>query len=242
MMISTQIRKQIEVFTRVNKINTKVYSWNVFVEDKLSQRLEFSFRELGDCLVFVLTTAINKSINFNKVMKINTNSVTQLIKKCIKEESTTIEINKDNSAYLAITVNKKTAQKTINQPDKGISNQGTGAPILHNGMRYRSKTETFISNALDSEGCLFYPNARCRVQKENKESDFLICYKGNWGILEVDGEIWHTSAAKDHARDDMFNAHGFWFIRRYPSKRCYDKPNEVVREFLQRMEQFYSQR
>jgi very-short-patch-repair endonuclease len=133
-----------------------------------------------------------------------------------------------------------------------ITNQGINCYFSHNGMWYNSKTETIISNALDSEDCLYFPNAGVRInrlnnagvklEKINKQVDFLVCHNGNWGILECDGGIHHTSAAKDHARDDMFNAHKFWFIRRYPASQCYEKPNETVRHFLKRMEEFYANR
>lgn len=148
----------------------------------------------------------------------------------IKEYFAEIKQNETNRQEKALT-------KTKAQYDKEHN---------HNGNGYRSKTEIKISDALESEGCLFYPNNACRIKDNNgqyinKESDFLICHKGNWGILEVDGEMWHTSAAKDHARDDLFNAHGIWFIKHYPASECWESPNKVVRHFLSRMEQFYAQ-
>ena len=50
--------------------------------------------------------------------------------------------------------------------------------------------------------------------------------------MECDGETYHQSAAKDHARDMVWNANGIWFIKRFPSDECYSTPEKVVDMFL----------
>jgi hypothetical protein len=109
---------------------------------------------------------------------------------------------------------------------------------------FRSKSEIKIAEALEDTGVLFYVNAKCRITtpegRKTKESDFLVCHEGRWGILECDGENWHQSAAKDHERDDCFNAHGVWFVRRYSATECFNHSSRVVQSFLERMYQFYT--
>jgi hypothetical protein len=126
---------------------------------------------------------------------------------------------------------------------KRVTNQGlvgkkdNQIPVhLWNNLYFRSKTEIKIAEELDRLGVLFFPNCRGRLGKkssrENREPDFLICYKGKWGILEVDSEAFHPSAAKDHDRDRLFHGHGILVIQHFTATECYNKPDEVVRRFL----------
>ncbi|HYW18836.1 MAG TPA: pentapeptide repeat-containing protein [Nodularia sp. (in: cyanobacteria)] len=87
------------------------------------------------------------------------------------------------------------------QSDTNINNQGVqfySNSTIHTweNLRFRSKTEIKIAEALDRTGVLFVPNSLARLNtakgRENKEADFLICYNGKWGVLEVDGPF-HTA-------------------------------------------------
>ncbi|MGL5926213.1 DUF559 domain-containing protein [Chroococcidiopsis sp.] len=126
-----------------------------------------------------------------------------------------------------------------------ITNQGLGAPLEWNGLRFRSKSEMKVAQVLDQRKVLYFPNARGRLldnyQRVNKEADFLICHEGRWGILECDGEMYHQSAAKDHARDMIWNANGIWFIKRFSSTECYNNPEKVVDLFLEMLRAFHLQ-
>src|SRR5207249_11659060 len=84
-----------------------------------------------------------------------------------------------------------------------------------NNLRFRSASETKIAAALDKvQGVWFLPNCRGRVgapeDRKNREADFLVCHKGKWGILEVDGEAFHppSRTTEDHERDRLFKLHG----------------------------------
>jgi hypothetical protein len=125
------------------------------------------------------------------------------------------------------------------------NNQGLGGEYQWNGLHFRSKTEIRIAQALDERGVLYFPNAKGRLSLEysrvNREADFLVCYEGAWGILECDGEMYHQSAANDHARDMVWNANGIWFIKRFSSAECYDNPTRVVDMFLKMLKLFASQ-
>lgn len=81
-----------------------------------------------------------------------------------------------------------------------------------------------------------------------REVDFLVCSRGKWGILECDG-ILHIlnsikkgqmpSAALNHKRDNDFNRHGLWFIKRFTDEECKKNPRKVVRQFLDMLHKFH---
>ena len=119
-----------------------------------------------------------------------------------------------------------------------ITNQGVGAEYEWKYLKFRSKTEIKIAEALDRAGVLFLPNCRARLTtpegRQNKEADFLICDDGKWGILEVDGPH-HTPERRveEQERERMFRHYGIMIIERFDSNRCYEKPDAVVEEFLE---------
>lgn len=131
----------------------------------------------------------------------------------------------------------------------GLSEMARGTPVnnqaataerfqLWEGLRFRSVTETRIAAALDRAGVMFFPLCKARLnqgpRRVNREPDFLVCHRGKWGILEVDGEPWHPKgrAAEDHARDRLFKEHGIKVIEHFDAKPCYEVPDIVVKRFL----------
>lgn len=136
-----------------------------------------------------------------------------------------------------------------------ITNQGISSKKSEtwNRLRFRSKAELEIAKVLDEMGVMYFPTASGRVMSEDKmvtrEVDFLVCSRGKWGILECDGEIWHLvnsikkgklpSAASDHKRDNDFNRHGQWFIKRFTAEDCEKIPHKVARQFLDMLHKFH---
>jgi hypothetical protein len=112
-------------------------------------------------------------------------------------------------------------------------------------LYFSSVSEVKIAQALDRVGVLFFPNCRGRLNttegRRNRECDFLVCYEGIWGILEVDGEPYHppSRAAEDHKRDGFFLDHGIW-VHRFDSNECFKYPDDVVQRFLQRLKRLHS--
>ena len=111
-------------------------------------------------------------------------------------------------------------------------------------LRFRSKTEIKIAQALEHAGVLFLPNCLARLDdpkqtggRGNKEVDFLVCYQGNWGIIEVDGP-YHTPIRRvdEQERERLFRRYGIRSYERFDATRCYEHPDEVVKEFLEMME------
>lgn len=126
---------------------------------------------------------------------------------------------------------------------RGVTNQGVAirdAPLYPwMNLRFRSKTEMKIAQALDRAGVLFWPNCMARLglggeERRNREADFLICHRGRFGILEVDGEAFHppSRAAEDHERSRVFKQHGLRVVEHYGAERCWNDPDAVVSEFL----------
>ena len=136
------------------------------------------------------------------------------------------------------------------QSDTNINNQGVqfySNSTIHTweNLRFRSKTEIKIAEALDRTGVLFVPNSLARLNtakgRENKEADFLICYNGKWGVLEVDGPF-HTAERRveEQERERIFKKNGIKVVERFDSERCYNHPDEVVQEFFKMIEIGYS--
>ena len=135
--------------------------------------------------------------------------------------------------------------------EKNINNQGIqfySNQTVHiwKSFRFRSKAEVKIAEILDNTGVLFLPNCLTRLNtnsgRANREPDFLVCYKGNWGILEIDGEPYHSpeSRFKEQERERDFKKYGIKVIERFDAKRCYENPDAIVKEFFQIMEITYS--
>ncbi len=122
---------------------------------------------------------------------------------------------------------------------QGVHNQAAQGRALRvwNNLNFRSQSEIRIAQALDRARVLFFPNCRGRVgpDRGNREVDFLVCHKGRWGILEVDGEPFHppSRTAEDHARDRIFREHGVPVVEHFEATQCYERADEVVARFLQ---------
>jgi hypothetical protein len=126
--------------------------------------------------------------------------------------------------------------------DKEALNQGIpikdGHILRWENLNFRSPNEINIAKALNEYEVFFLPNCMARFgsptlsMRKNREADFLVCYDGKWGIIEVDGETYHTNAARDHERDRLFRSHGIRVIERYTAEQCAKEPQSVVRQFL----------
>ena len=123
-----------------------------------------------------------------------------------------------------------------------VTNQGL--PFAHqrpvltwNGLRFRSGAEVRIAEALERVQVLFLPNCMARLgfsQRQNREADFLVCLKGKWGILEVDGPFTHPPARKvdDDERARLFKAHGIRLVEHFDAGDCLENADGVVKRFL----------
>lgn len=127
---------------------------------------------------------------------------------------------------------------------KSVDNQASdrNAPHTYSGLRFRSVSEIRIAEALDRAGVMYFPLCKGRMNsgrnRVNREPDFLICHRGKWGILEVDGEPYHppSRTVEDHTRDRLFKGHGIVVVEHFDAKHCYDIPDEVVKRFLALLE------
>lgn len=139
----------------------------------------------------------------------------------------------------------KTLEKDNNIKNQGVQFYSNSTIHTWENLRFRSKTEIKIAEALDRTGVLFVPNSLARLTtpkgRENKEADFLICYNGKWGVLEVDGPF-HTAERRveEQERERIFKKNGIKVVERFDSERCYHNPDEVVQEFFKMIEIGYS--
>lgn len=124
-------------------------------------------------------------------------------------------------------------------------NQAVGelAPRTWAGMRFRSESELRLAQALDRAGVLFFPDALARLgtprARQNREADFLVCWQGAWGILEVDGAPFHGQdrGVIDTEREQLFRQHGVEVIEHADAARCFAAPERVVAAFLAILQQ-----
>lgn len=115
----------------------------------------------------------------------------------------------------------------------------------HDGLRFRSYSETCIYDELKKRNVLFFPNTAAILggageNSPKKEPDFLVCSNGKWGIFEVMGDDSHPSetAMVDHERARLFKNYGVLCIEFYAAQRCRKHPASVVDDFLKRLEAF----
>ncbi|MFN6153513.1 MAG: pentapeptide repeat-containing protein [Dolichospermum sp.] len=140
---------------------------------------------------------------------------------------------------------RKTLEKDNNINNQGVQFYSNSTIHTWENLRFRSKTEIKIAEALDRTGVLFVPNSLARLNtakgRENKEADFLICYKGKWGVLEVDGPF-HTAERRveEQERERIFKINGIKVVERFDAKECYETPDKVVQKFFYLMEIAYS--
>jgi hypothetical protein len=116
--------------------------------------------------------------------------------------------------------------------------------ILHDDLRFRSKGEMAIYEELKRRDVLFLPNPAAvfgtsaleyGAKVERREPDFLICFRGKWGILEINSDDFHSGivkTSKDHERARRFNHYGLFFVQAYDLHKCKTDPVGVVDEFL----------
>jgi len=78
------------------------------------------------------------------------------------------------------------------------------------------------------------PVAVLGKQRIYKEPDFVVCYKGKFGILEIHGDVWHPpqTAAKEHERRREFTQLGINVYEIFDATRCWNEPERVVDDFL----------
>jgi hypothetical protein len=113
-----------------------------------------------------------------------------------------------------------------------------GRPVhVYNELRYASKAEIKIAMELEARKVLFFPlavgvKAETGVPwKDHREADFLICYNGVWGMLEV---AWHPPERyeKDAEKALWFKKAGILCVEHRTAEACYNDPAQVVEDFL----------
>lgn len=125
--------------------------------------------------------------------------------------------------------------------NQGLTTEKSPYRQFWQGLHFGSAAELNIAKALDRKGVMYFPGCMARLgaadSRLNREPDFLVCLNGKWGILEVDGELFHQGrAAKDHERGRLFKYHGVKVVEHYDATACRENAEQVVSEFLQILE------
>lgn len=127
----------------------------------------------------------------------------------------------------------------------GLTNQGrvrsdSIAPIVHQGLLFRSPAETRLFDALKEEGLLFAPlPVFIKSSSGNRiEPDFVVIDEGIILLVEVDGATYHTETplAAQRRLEEFTNA-GVAHIR-IDANDCNSKPScdGVVRKIKERLD------
>lgn len=116
-------------------------------------------------------------------------------------------------------------------------------PIVWRNVRFSSEPEVKIAQALERAGIMYIPNCLVRAGSPNEMvsrfPDFLICFDGKWGILEVDGQKYHQGrATEDHERSRIMERHGgIAYLTRFDYQRCMNDPDGVIKDFIEVLKQ-----
>lgn len=109
--------------------------------------------------------------------------------------------------------------------------------ISFQGLNFRSQAEIKIYEALLRKGLLVMPLPVMvmGVKEKYKEPDFVVCYNGRIGILDVQGKQWHPpeTAATEHEKRREFLKLGVSLYEIFDARRCYQDPDSVVDDFIQ---------
>jgi hypothetical protein len=109
--------------------------------------------------------------------------------------------------------------------------------ISYQGLNFRSKAEIKIYEALLRKGLLVMPLPVMVLgaKEKYKEPDFVVCYNGRIGILDVQGKEFHPPelAASEHEKRREFLRLGVSLYEIFDARRCYQDPDGVVEDFVQ---------
>jgi hypothetical protein len=116
--------------------------------------------------------------------------------------------------------------------NQGVLYPGPGSHE-NNGLRFRSKTEVRVAEALDDAGVMWFPLPVAVRGRVAKEPDFLVLTLGRVGILEVDGPT-HTplTRAQEDARAAWFQQSGVRLVHHVSVRDIDADAPAVVQRFL----------
>lgn len=109
-------------------------------------------------------------------------------------------------------------------------------PLIYNEMKFGSNAEVRIAQELERKRVLFFPlplavkSETGILHQDHREPDFLVCFNGIWGILEV--SLHSNRYEKDAEKNAWFKKSGILCVESYTAERCYNHPTVVVDEFL----------
>ncbi|BBD55786.1 hypothetical protein [Planktothrix agardhii] len=123
-----------------------------------------------------------------------------------------------------------------------IFHNGDNKIYCWKGLQFSSEAEVKIAVALDQTGVIFLPKSKVRLTtqegRENQETDFLICDRGKWGILNIeDLKLDNDRKNWNEHLTHIDNYHSISVVKYYSSEQCIKEANKVVQEFLEILNQ-----
>jgi hypothetical protein len=115
--------------------------------------------------------------------------------------------------------------------------------VIWKNIAFRTESEKRIAVELDNIGVFYIANGLARIttkkinksenERKNREPDFIIYYKGHWGILEVDDENYGliSPIPINDEQDKEFQRYGIK-VKHYSANECYHQPKKVIIDFL----------
>ncbi len=126
----------------------------------------------------------------------------------------------------------------IRIPAARRSEPDTYREMLWKNLVFRSNSEVKIAKTLDHRNIFFIPPGRVRMSagkdgRQSRELDFVICYAGKWGVLEVDGPYHRPNSTPNAMRCCAGTVSKTFSVSR--QNRCYNDPNAVIDEFIRNL-------
>jgi Protein of unknown function (DUF559) len=147
--------------------------------------------------------------------------VSKLNKKSGKFWLWQVSVEQSNFEKLKDYIRRAEQQDSLTQLPR--TNQGSS----------KSNAEKLIYEIFKQEEVIFFHNAYGVFPNtlEMRSPDFLVFYKSECRILEVDGSQHNESRESDYTRDRMFDKFDIR-VTRFTASQCMREPDTVVQEFM----------
>jgi len=150
---------------------------------------------------------------------------------------------KDNGGYWLwqVSVDQNDFEKLIDPISRAKHENSLIPFITQAGSSSKSNGEHILCEIFKKEGVIFFNNPYGFFPNilEMKAPDFLVFYKGECRILEVDGSQHNESRESDYERDRTFDKFGIR-VSRFTHKQCVTDPVGVIQEFMNLFKDYVS--
>ncbi|MFF0745741.1 hypothetical protein ACFYVL_35660 [Streptomyces sp. NPDC004111] len=116
------------------------------------------------------------------------------------------------------------------EDDLAFTNEGE--QLVYRLLKHRQEKVLPVEETIS-----IFPLPNGRIARRTWEPDFLVCYKGRAGILEIDGPHHNARRALDVTREHLMRDSGIAYIDRVPVESLQDRTEleRVIDRFLRRL-------